>query len=125
MEAKSKTYGIVGFIFVILGFTGKLFYRDYINSNHIHDFGISDFLPSFFYVIGFSQMLLMVTAKFPKTTILIVTLASVLFEVKQFYSNSLLDIKDIIASLVGGLISIGVWKFIDNKYFKNADSPGR
>jgi L-lactate permease len=125
MNAKSRTYGIVGFIFVILGFIGKIFYRDYINSNHIDDFGISDFLPSFFYVVGFSQMLLMATSKFPKTTVIIVTIASVLFELKQYYSSSILDMNDVIASIIGGLISIGIWKFIDTRYFEEDNSPGR
>lgn len=115
MDIKSRTYGIVGFIFVIFGFIGKIFYRDYINSNHIDDFGISGFLPSFLYVVGFSQMLLMATSKFPKTTVVIVAIASVLFEIKQYHSTSILDIKDIVASLIGGIISIGIWKFIDTR----------
>jgi uncharacterized membrane protein YccC len=115
MNSNSRLFGIIGFTFVVIGFLGKTVYRDYIHSNHINDLSFSDFLPSLFYVTGFSQMLLIATSKYPKATIVTVTLASVLFELKQYYSTSVIDIKDILASLIGGLISMCIWKLINEK----------
>jgi hypothetical protein len=113
MTVRNRLFGLIGFAFVIIGFTGKIFYRDYINSNKINDFGISGFLPSYFYVIGFSFLLLMSTSKFPKITFIIVTTASILYEFIQYVTHPTLDVKDIIASIAGGLTCFLLWNIID------------
>ncbi len=50
---------IIGIIAVICGFLLKVYYRPYAYQKNIPDFGIADGAPSFFYVIGFSQLLLL------------------------------------------------------------------
>lgn len=114
MTKQSKLFGIIGFIAVVLGFTGKTCYRDYVNLSGMNDFGIAGFLPSYFYVLGFSLLLLIRPTKFPKLIISVVTIASILFEVKQFVSTSNLDLKDIMASIAGGLTGIFILKLISN-----------
>lgn len=47
MTKKNIQAGLIGFIAVILGFLGKAFYRDYIITNSINDFGMAGFLPGF------------------------------------------------------------------------------
>jgi len=116
MTKQSSLFGLIGFIAIIIGFLGKTYYRDYVNSTGINDYGIAGFLPSYFYVLGFSLLLLIKPTKFPKSVISIVTIASILFEIKQYISTDKFDLKDILASIAGGLTGILVLKLIDKKY---------
>lgn len=104
-------------LFVILGFSGKTVYRDFITLNNINDYDIAGFLPSFFYVAGFSLLLLIKDTRYPALIISIVTIASILFELKQFVSTGVFDMKDSIASFAGGLIAFIAVKVIEKKNF--------
>ena len=120
LEEKHKVSFLIGLGFVIIGFLAKTFYRDYINSNSIDDFGLAGSLPSFLYVIGFSQILQIRPIKYPSLVILVVTLGSIIYEFKQSYRSGTLDINDIIASILGGVISYWILVLIE-KRFKNQD----
>lgn len=122
MERKNIIFGIVGFIAVIFGFISKAFYRPYISMHHINDFGIADSSPSLFYVIGFSLLLLIKPNKHAWVVIIVVTLGSVAYEIMQAYNNRLLDFKDIIASLIGGIISILIWLTIKRNFTKQLNT---
>ena len=115
LKRKSILFGLAGLTLVVCGFLSKVFYRDFINSNDINDFGIAGFCPSFFYVAGFSLLLLIQLYKYPGVTILVVTIASILFELKQFLSLYLIDYGDILASVAGGLAAYIIWKKIESK----------
>jgi glucan phosphoethanolaminetransferase (alkaline phosphatase superfamily) len=106
MTKSNRLFGLIGLLAVIIGFISKAFYRDYININEINDFGIAEFLPSYFYVLGFSLLLLIRPTRFPKLIILIVTFASILFELKQYVSSGIFDINDMLASIAGGISAI-------------------
>jgi hypothetical protein len=106
MRKENRIVGLIGFFSVIIGFLSKAIYRDFININEINDFGIAEFLPSYFYVLGFSLLLLMRPTNYAKAFILIVTLASILFELKQWTSTGKFDAKDIFASIAGGITAI-------------------
>ena len=97
-------YGIIGLLAVILGFLSKTIYRDYINLNKINDYGVAGSLPSYFYVVGFTLLLL------------IVTLGSLLFEIKQWNSTGKLDVKDILASVAGGLTVLLLLKLVKKRH---------
>ena len=115
MNRRIKNFGIVGFISTLCGFVAKAFYRDYVTMNKINDSGIAGFLPSYFYVLGFSQLLLIRETKYPISVILIVTLASTGFEFMQYHSSGLLDIPDIVASVFGGITSLISLKIVQAK----------
>jgi hypothetical protein len=105
LEEKHKTSFLIGILFVIIGFLAKGIYRNYINSHGIDDFGLAGSLPSFLYVIGFSQILQIRPIKYPSLVILVVTAGSIIYEFKQQSSNLAgLDINDIVASIAGGAI---------------------
>ena len=106
MNIRNRFFGLIGLTATIIGFLCKVFYRDYINSNGIYDYGIAGFLPSYFYVAGFSLLLLMRPVKHPMLVAAIVTVASIFYEVKQYFSSGLFDFPDIIASVAGGLTAI-------------------
>jgi len=116
MSIKSRIFGVIGLISTIIGFSGKAFYRDFINANGIYDYGIAGFLPSYFYVLGFSLLLLIRPAKHPIVDVVIVTIASIFYEIKQYFSSGLLDLPDIVASIGGGLTAILIIILIERKY---------
>lgn len=118
LEEKHKAAFLIGIVFVVIGFLAKVFYRDFIISHGFDDFGLAGSLPSFLYVIGFSQILQIRPIKYPALVILIVTLGSVIYEFKQFRSSGNLDVNDIIASILGGIISYLILVIIE-KRFKN------
>ena len=104
MSRLHLTNGLIGLLSVILGFISKSFYRSYAYQNKLSDLGLSDWAPSFFYVLGFSQLMLIKKYRYPWLVILIITAASILYEFMQA-GNQMLDAKDIFASAVGGIIS--------------------
>ena len=116
MEVKQKVSFLIGLAFIIIGLLVKTFYRSYIYTNEINDFGLADSLPSLFYVIGFSQLLMISSFKFPSLVILFVSLGSVVYEFKQFYISDHLDIPDIVASIVGGIVSYMILLWVEKKY---------
>jgi hypothetical protein len=121
LEEKHKASFLIGILFVVIGFLVKVFYRDYINSHGIEDFGLAGSLPSFFYVIGFSQLLQIRPIKYPWLVIVVVTAGSIIYEFKQQSSNLAgLDTNDIIASIAGGAISLLILYIIAQK-FKNME----
>ena len=113
MSKKSIAFGLLGLSAVVIGFVSKVFYRDYVNSNAIKDYGIAGFLPSYFYVLGFSLLLLIRPTRFPKLVIYIVTVASILYEIKQYVTGGIFDVKDTLASIGGGVTALLVVKFIE------------
>ncbi|MFC2147779.1 MAG: VanZ family protein [Eudoraea sp.] len=117
MKQENKIFGIIGFLAVLMGFLSKVIYRDFINLNEINDYGIAGFLPSYFYVLGFSLLLLIRPTKHSKKIVLIVTIASILFELEQWSASGKLDLKDIIASIFGCITAILIVKIIE-KYIK-------
>lgn len=120
MKVTQKASFLIGLGFILTGLLAKSFYRDYIGSHGIDDFGLANTLPSFFYVIGFSQLLMISSFRYPSLFILVVTLGSVIFEIKQYYGSGTLDTGDIIASLAGGLVSWFMLLYV-RKRFKNQD----
>lgn len=118
MSKKSRIYGLLGFSSVVIGFICKVFYRNYINSNGINDYGIGGFLPSYFYVLGLSLLLLIRPTRFPKLVIWIVTVASILYEIKQYITGGIFDVKDALASIMGGITAVLAVKIIES------DKPG-
>ena len=111
MNGINKNHFITGVISVIAGFISKTVYRPYVYEYQINDFGLSGGAPSFFYVIGFSQLLLVKKFKHPWLVILIVTSGSLVYEFWQM-RNRPLDFIDVGMSLLGGIISFLLWKIL-------------
>lgn len=97
-------HGIIGITSAIFGFILKAFYRPYAYRMELTDLGLANHGPSFFYVIGLSQLLLLRKFKNPLMIVAMVVAASLFFEIYQARSRPF-DLGDVIASLLGGLIS--------------------
>ena len=113
MARKNRIFGLIGLLAVVIGFLSKTIYRNFVNLNGINNYGIAGFLPSYFYVLGFALLLLIKPTKYTKLIVLIVTLGSILFELKQWKSTGKIDLNDILASIAGGITVILILKFIE------------
>lgn len=116
MEDKHRTSFLIGVIFVILGLLAKSTYRNYIISHGIDDAGLAGSLPSFLYVIGFSQILMIRPVKYPVLIINGVAAGSVIYEFKQSFGSGVTDVNDIMASLAGGAVSAIILYMVLKKY---------
>ena len=116
MNQKNLTFAFLGIVNVIIGFIAKAFYRPYAYNSGFEDFGLADALPSFFYVIGLSLLLLLSDVKYPWLVIILVTLGSVGYEFMQSLTTGTIDSRDLVASFAGGLISLLIWKIIDSGF---------
>ena len=116
LEEKHKASFLIGILFVVIGFLAKAFYREYINRNAIDDFGLAGSLPSFLYVIGFSQLLQIRPIRYPALVILVVTIGSILYEYKQSLTTGIMDVNDIVASIAGGAVSLMILYLVGKKY---------
>ena len=105
----------VGLAFVISGLLFKTFYRTFSYTKELKDLGFADGSPSLFFGVGFS-LLLLINPRFKALyTIIVITLASIAFEVFQSFGDKTVDINDITYSIFGGVIAI----LISNKLEKN------
>jgi len=116
LEEKHKASFLIGILFIVIGFMAKAFYREYINRNGIDDFGLAGSLPSFLYVIGFSQLLQIRPIRYPALVILVVTIGSILYEYKQSLTTGIMDVNDIVASIAGGAVSLMILYLVGKKY---------
>ena len=119
MTRKNRIFGLIGLLAVVIGFFSKTIYRDFVNLNGIDDYGIAGFLPSYFYVLGFALLMLFRPTKHTKLIVLIVTLSSILFELKQWNSTGKFDLNDILASIAGGITAILILIFIEKYLNRN------
>ena len=107
-------------IVVVLGLVAKHPYRSFVHEQALYDFGLSNVLPSFFSIILF----VFVLSRWRATgwVFLGLLLGSLSYELSQmeyfrdtlpvFYSdNQTFDTWDILASIVGWLVAVGLVHF--------------
>ncbi|MEN1937287.1 hypothetical protein AAIE21_17300 [Paenibacillus sp. 102] len=84
--------------------------------NSIFDFGLADSLPSFFYVIGVIFIIFSFsnpkTAKKALQVIVFGTAGALLYEFEQLSFNMVFDIKDVVSTILGGIVSFILYKSI-------------
>lgn len=118
MIKNNKLLVYIGFAFLFIGWIGKTFYRDYIYSNDINDFGIAGFIPSYSHVIALSLMMLVKQTKYPILIFFFVTLGSIIYEFIQVKVwGGRLDVNDILASIGGGITASLIF-WIVQRYVK-------
>ena len=115
MEPKNRTSLLIGIVFLILSFLANSVFQDYLNKNSPELFRLAASLTCLFYVIGFSLVFLIKTFSYPSIVILVVSLISIINEIKQFLASGILNINNIVASLIGGVIAFLIWKAIEKR----------
>jgi hypothetical protein len=100
---------------------GRRIYRPYIYSNHIFDFWIADTIGNFtgtIAVIFFDLTGVNPKHKQGRLFILIITIGLIVYELVQYIlpGRNTCDWRDIIATIIAGFISWGIYELIYKKY---------
>lgn len=112
MNKKQQITAAIGFTAMAAGFAVKIIYPENVyNANNLK---LADAFATILFVIGFSQLLLLKPLLRPGITIAVVTLASFLFEIRQYYSYGIADYLDVAASIAGGFISYFIWSRVNS-----------
>lgn len=114
----SKRIIFILFIFIIFSITLNTFYRPYIISHKIDDFGISDIGNNFFFIPIVYLLIFWTRKKFifgKSKDILFHFTFLTFYECLSYFVNffGVFDVKDIFGLLIGAFLT----KYISNEYF--------
>lgn len=112
---KKQTLIIVGVVAAILGFASKLAYRPWVINNHVDDYGIQGFSPSFFYTVGACLLMAGFSNKNYIKNMLWTAAGATVYEVEQYYTSMIFDYKDLLATGVGLGMAILIGKIVFRK----------
>jgi len=106
---------------------GRKIYRPYIYLNDLFDFWIADTIGNLtgtIAIIFFDFAGVNPKHKQGRIFLIIITLGLIVYELLQFFSpRSILDWRDMIATIIAGLISWGIYEFLIKKYPENELTP--
>ncbi|MCU4175238.1 VanZ family protein [Carboxylicivirga sp. N1Y90] len=109
-------YAIIAFICYVITEMGRFIYRPYIYSNNISDYGLADTIGNLGgIIVQIFFMAAVFNSKDKKRWNLIAFLCAgyILYELAQEYlPKGVCDIKDIIATLIGGIIAVFIFLII-------------
>ena len=117
-------------IFVFMFFLteiGRKIYRPYIYSNDIFDYWIADTIGNLtgtIAIIFFEFSIVNPKHRLGRILLILITLGLIVYELFQYFSpRSILDWRDMIATLIGGLISWGIYEFLFKKLKEKEITP--
>ncbi len=117
-------------IFVFMFFLteiGRKIYRPYIYSNDIFDYWIADTIGNLtgtIAIIFFDFAVVNPKHRQGRIFLIIITLGLIVYELLQYFSPiSILDWRDMIATLIAGLISWGIYEFLFKKLKEKEITP--
>lgn len=103
-----------GLLFGSLGVLSKIVYRPIIINSKINDLGIQGFAPNLFEALSLCLFAAYLTRKNHITTMIFVSCGILAYEIEQIWTSRAFDYLDIIATIMGLVISI----LIFNRYAK-------
>lgn len=114
---------LIGAIFLVLTYIGDTYYRDWVYSNQIADFGLANYLPSItgtitaiFLLIGLSKE---PSTKAPSSAFWVIV-GCVIYEIMQpTFGTGIFDWQDLVAVIITGCIVVFVLN-MSNKTMVNA-----
>jgi len=119
IDAKRVAFFLTFVFMFVITETGRNIYRPYIYSNDIFDYWIADTIGNltgtiaiiFFDFAGVNPKL-----KQGRIFLIIITIGLIIYELLQYFSpRSILDWRDIIATLIAGFISWGIYEYFFKK----------
>jgi len=120
IDEKRIIFFIIFIFMFILTEIGRKIYRPYIYSNNIFDYWIADTIGNFtgtVAIIFFDLAVINPEYKNGKIFIYIIVVGLIVYELLQYFSpRSICDWRDMIATLVAGIISFIIYKLINVKY---------
>ena len=118
-EKRVITFFIFIFMFILTEI-GRKIYRPYIYSNDIFDYWIADTIGNFtgtIAIVFFNLTISNPEYKIGKYFSLLIAIGLIVYELLQYFSpRSIFDWRDIIATLLGGLISFIIYKWVNNNF---------
>lgn len=107
------SYFVVFLVMFLITEIGRKIYRPFIYRHDLFDFWIADTIGNFTGTITIVFFNLAVSNPAPKRgrlSVILITMGVVAYELAQAFSpRSVLDVKDIVATLVAGLISLWIY----------------
>ena len=95
---------------------GRRVYRPYIYANDIFDFWIADTIGNLtgtITIVFFDFAIVNPTHNTGRIFLAVITIGLIVYEFVQYFSpRSVLDWRDIIATLIGGAISLGIYELL-------------
>ena len=116
------------FVFMfVLTEIGRKIYRPYIYSNDIFDFWIADTIGNLtgtIAIVFFDFAVVNPKYRQGRLFIIIIILGLIVYELLQYFSpKSISDWRDMIATLIAGLISWGIFEFLFKKIKEKEITP--
>jgi len=111
---------MISIISTILGFIVVFAYRPWVIENSINDSNLHEFLPSFFYTLGFSLFGAWLMAKNPIGIIVSISCGSLVYEVEQIWSHRIFDYMDVIAIIIGFIVAVAIVKLTNITQFSTS-----
>jgi hypothetical protein len=105
---------------------GRNIYRPYIYANDIFDFWIADTIGNLtgtITIIFFQLSIINPEHRMGRLLLLVIPAGLIIYELAQYFSpRSICDWKDMVATLIAGLISFGVYELLSHQ-FNNESIP--
>jgi glycerol uptake facilitator-like aquaporin len=118
-EKRIVTFFIFIFMFIFTEI-GRKIYRPNIYSNDIFDYWIADTIGNFtgtIAIVFFNLTISNPEYRIGKYFSFLIAIGLVVYELLQYFSpRSVFDWRDIIATLIAGLISFLIYKWVNNKF---------
>ena len=122
IDNKRISFFLIFVVTFIITEIGRKIYRPYIYSHDIFDYWIADTIGNFtgtIAIVFFDFAGVNPKHKQGRVFLVIITFGLIVYELLQYFSpRSIMDWKDMIATLIAGLISWGIFEFL-NKRFKD------
>lgn len=114
------SFFVVFILMFVITEIGRRIYRPYIYANDIFDFWIADTIGNLtgtIAIIFFDFVIINPDHRNGRLVLLFITLGLIIYELAQYFSpRSILDWKDIIATLIAGVISLGIYELLSSRF---------
>ena len=119
VDRRRVTFAALFLVLFVVTEIGRKAYRPYIYSHGIFDFWIADTIGNFtgtMAIIFFEVAMINPAHKQGRVFVFFTTVGLIVYELAQYFSpRSVLDWRDIVATLIAGLISWGVYESISRR----------
>ena len=105
--------------FGIIGLLSKIIYRPFILNSQINDFIFQGFAPNLFATLSLCLFASFLTKTGTIKTMIFVTIGLLAYEIEQYWTSRTFDILDVVATIIGLVISILIFNMFVKKQ-KNA-----
>ena len=127
IDNKRIAFFLIFVVMFIITETGRRIYRPYIYTNDIFDYWIADTIGNLtgtIAIIFFDFAGVNPKHKQGRKFLIIITLGLIVYELLQYFSpKSILDWRDMFATLIGGLISWGIYELLFKKLKEKEIAP--